>query len=156
MDIQYKSDEGMFNCRVVGICNKDNKTLLSKMKTDKYWTFVGGKAMFWETTEETVLREYKEELGVDLQIERLLAVVENFFELAGRRWHQYIFFYLLKDSDNQLQQSEEEQEALDNKNVIYKWFELDDLNNIEIKPDCSKSILENIPEQIIHLVNREK
>lgn len=155
MDIQYKSDEGMFNCRVAGICMKGNRTLLSKLKTDDYWAFIGGKVMFGESTEDAVLRECKEELGVDLQIERLLAIVENFFELDGHKWHQYIFFYLLKDINNQLQEAEGEQEVLDNKNAIYKWFEFDDLNHIVIKPDCSKNILEGIPEQIIHLINRE-
>lgn len=51
--------------------------------------------------------------------------------------------------------SEKEQEILDDKDAVYKWFELDKIGGLTIKPDCSKTILKNIPNQMIHMVNRE-
>ena len=42
-DIQFQKEHKRFNCRVNGICIKDNNILLSKLKDDNYWTFVGGK-----------------------------------------------------------------------------------------------------------------
>ena len=42
-DIQFKTDEVVFNCRTVGVCIKENKIFLSKLKSDDYWTFIGGK-----------------------------------------------------------------------------------------------------------------
>src|SRR5665647_2389489 len=102
-DIQYKTDDGYFNCRVVGVCVKNNKVFLSKLKTDEYWTFIGGKSEFGEATDEAIIREYKEETGAALQINRLLAVIENFFEMDNSNWHQLIFFYLLNDDNNELE-----------------------------------------------------
>ena len=95
-------------CRVVGICIKDNEILLSKAKTENYWTFLGGKPIFGESTEKAVIREYKEETGINLEIDRLISVTENFFEMDGCQWHEYIFFYLLKDTNDLLKVSEEE------------------------------------------------
>ncbi|MGL5415901.1 MAG: NUDIX hydrolase [Clostridium sp.] len=156
MDIQYKTDEGMFNCRVVGVCVKNNKILLSRAKTEDYWSFVGGKPKFGEATDKTIVREYEEEIGIKLDVERLVSVIENFFELDGHKWHQYIFFYLLKDSNNQLKEFEGEQKILDNDEGVYKWFSIDELKNIKTKPDCLENIIKNIPNEILHCINKDK
>jgi len=155
MDLQFKTYEGMFNCRVVGICIKDNKVLLSKLRTDEYWTFIGGKAMFGESTEEAVIRECKEELGVDIKIERLLTIAENFFEINEKKWHQYIFFYLIKDENNYFEFSKEEHEILDNKEVVYQWFDIEDFKMMNIKPNCAQSIVLDLPSKLLHIVNRD-
>ncbi len=154
-DIQFNVDDKKFNCRVNGICVKENKIFLSKMKDDKYWTFVGGKVKFSESTDTAILREYREEVGADLQIDKLIAVIENFFDLDGCSWHQYIFFYQLRDDNNVLELFNGERQIADEKNAIYKWVDLSELANIQIKPDCSNEILKCIPQNIQHYINRE-
>ena len=154
-DIQFSDGNIRFNCRVNGICIKENKIFLSKLKTDKYWTFVGGKVEFNEATDNAILREYKEEVGVNLQIDKFIALIENFFDLQGDSWHQYIFFYQLKDDNNVLEFFEGEREVEDNKNAIYKWFDLAEISDVPIKPDCSREILKNITSKIQHYINRE-
>lgn len=154
-DIQFNVDDKKFNCRVNGICVKENKIFLSKMKDDKYWTFVGGKVKFSESTDTAILREYREEVGADLQIDKLIAVIENFFDLDGCSWHQYIFFYQLRDDNNVLELFDGERQIADEKNAIYKWVDLSELANIQIKPDCSNEILKCIPQNIQHYINRE-
>ena len=153
MDIQFKNDRQIFNCRSVGICIKQNKILLSKAKGDDYWTFLGGKPLFNETTENAVIREYQEETGFTLQVNRLLSVTENFFEMNGSQWHEFIFFYLLEDKNDFIKVSEIGQPILDNKNAVYQWFDIDDFMNMDIRPSCAKNIVETMPEQVIHIVN---
>lgn len=154
-DIQFNDGTSCFNCRVNGVCIKENKILLSKLRTDKYWTFVGGKVQFNESTDSAVLREFKEEVGVELQIEKLLALIENFFDMQGKLWHQYIFFYQLKDDDDMLKYFEGEQEVLDNKNAIYRWFDLDELADLPIRPECSIEILKNRSSGIQHYIEHD-
>ena len=154
-DIQFNDGNKCFNCRVNGICIKESKIFLSKLKTDQYWTFVGGKVEFNEATDNAIIREYKEEVGVDLQIDKLLAVIENFFEMKGDSWHQYIFFYQLRDDNNVLEFFEGEREIEDNEDGVYKWFDLSEINDIPIKPDCSKNILQKLSQGIQHYINRD-
>lgn len=154
-DIQFAAGGGMFNCRVVGICIKENKIFLSKMAADDYWTFIGGKAMFGESSDEAIIREYREEVGADLQIDRLMAVIENFFELDGKNWHQYIFFYLLKDKNNVLELFDGERQIADEDRAVYKWFDLSELDGINIKPDCAAEILKKLPKHTEHYINRD-
>lgn len=155
-DIQFAADGGMFNCRVVGICIKENKIFLSKMAADDYWTFIGGKAMFGESSDNAISREYLEEVGAHLQVDRLMAVIENFFELGGKPWHQYIFFYLLKDENNVLELFDGERQIADESSAVYKWFNLSEIDSINIKPDCAAEILKKLPKHTEHYVNRDE
>lgn len=155
-DIQFKDDDISFNCRAIGICVKENKIFLSKMKNDVNWSFVGGKVRIGESTEEAILREYKEEIGVDLQIDKLLAVIENFFDLQGQSWHQYIFFYQLRDDNHVLKFFEGERQVKDEKNAVYKWVDLFEIDTVPVKPDCSREILQSLSQGIQHYVNREE
>ena len=154
-DIQYKTDDGYFNCRVVGVCVKNNKVFLSKLKTDEYWTFIGGKSEFGEATDEAIIREYKEETGATLQINRLLAVIENFFDMDNSNWHQLIFFYLLDDDNNELEDFDGYKEVNDNSNAIYQWINLEQIDSLNIKPDCAQQILKKFPQNIVHYINRD-
>ena len=154
-DIQYKTDDGYFNCRVVGVCVKNNKVFLSKLKTDEYWTFIGGKSEFGEATDEAIIREYKEETGATLQINRLLSVIENFFEMDNSNWHQLIFFYLLNDENNELEDFDGYKEVNDNSNAIYQWINLKQIDSLNIKPNCAQQILKEFPQNIVHYINRD-
>lgn len=154
-DIQFKTDSGMFNSRVVGVCIKENRIFLSKLKSDDYWTFIGGKVQLGESSDEAILREYREETGAELQVEHLLAVIENFFELDEQPWHQYMFFYLLRDENNALKAFDGERAVNDNSEAVYKWFELSELQNINIKPACTKEILQKLSANTRHYINRD-
>lgn len=154
-DIQFATEDVVFNCRVNGICIKDNKIFLSKLKDDVYWTFVGGKVELGESTDSAILREYKEEVGANLQIDKMIALIENFFEMKGESWHQYIFFYQLRDDNNELKFFYGERQIIDNQEAVYKWVDLSDLDKVQIKPDCSRQIIKNISENIQHHINRE-
>lgn len=153
MDLQYKNGTQCFNCRVVGVCIKEGKILLGRLRSDDYWTPLGGKPKFGEPTESAILREYQEETGAALHTDRLLSVIENFFTLDGNRWHQYIFFYLLTDPDNSLAFFEGERALLDESSAVYRWFPLSILDTVTIKPDCIRSIIETLPDNVDHIVN---
>lgn len=154
-DLQYKSQSGMFNVRVVGVCVKENKVFISKLKGDEFWTFVGGKAHFGESTADAVLREFEEEVGAKLSIDRLAAVIENFFEFQAKKWHQYIFCYILKDEENALEIFEGERAIKDNPRGVYKWVDVEVLKNEKIAPACLAEILGNSDKGIQHIIGKE-
>lgn len=63
-----------FNIRVTGILIEDNKILLVKPKVSdkRNWSLPGGKLEQGETIEQGIIREMKEETGLDVEIVRLL------------------------------------------------------------------------------------
>lgn len=67
MNIMSKYD---FNIRVTGILVEDNKILLVKQKVSdkRNWSLPGGKLEQGETVEQGIIREMKEETGLDVEI----------------------------------------------------------------------------------------
>ena len=154
-DIQIRSNKTVFNYRVSGAVIKNNKILLNRLKKDTFWTFVGGKVEFGESSERAIIREYYEETGAAIEVERLAAVVENFFVFNQKQWHELLFFYILKDEKCALDVFKGERTIRDNSAGIYRWFDLCELKNIQLQPECSQKIIENLSFQNIqHIVNK--
>lgn len=71
-------DDGILNIRVGAIIMKDAKLLM--VGNDREYLYsVGGRVKFGETAEEAVVREVLEETGVQMEIDRLGFVHENYF-----------------------------------------------------------------------------
>jgi mutator protein MutT len=73
---------GDLNQRITtaGICFKENKVLIGK-RIDKgsiacMWEFPGGKNRWGESVKDTLRREFKEELGVDVRVGSELAACD--------------------------------------------------------------------------------
>lgn len=153
-DIQFIDNETAFNYRVCGAVIKNNKILLNRLKNDDFWTFLGGKVAFGESSEKSVVREFFEETGANVSVERLATCVENFFNFKSKQWHEMLFFYVLKDENGELDLFDGERAIKDNSNGIYKWFNLTELDKIKIQPECSRQIIKNLSyKSIQHIIN---
>ena len=80
MDISFKTEQGRFNYRTAGVLIQDGKLLVMQDENSPYYYVPGGRVSFGEATEAALQREISEELGIDVVVQRLLWVVESFFE----------------------------------------------------------------------------
>ncbi len=87
-DILFKTEDYVFSYRVGGLLKHKDKVLMQKLVDDDGYAFIGGHVAFGETTAETLIREFKEEIGGDIKIERLFMISENFFSWGSRPCHQ--------------------------------------------------------------------
>ena len=78
-DMFVRCGDGFVNLRVGAIIMKDGKFLMVGNDRTDYLYSVGGRIKFGETAEEAVRREVLEETGVELEIDRLGFVHENYF-----------------------------------------------------------------------------
>ena len=78
--IRFDQGNRRFNYRIVGVAIHDDAVLLHRADHESFWTLPGGRAEHGETAEETIQREMREELETDVHVDRLLWIVENFFE----------------------------------------------------------------------------
>ena len=106
------------------IVNDKNETLLLK-RTAKtrnragFWAKPGGGLEFGDKIEDTVRREIKEEVGVDIEIIKFLGFTENIIKEENQHWIP--FNYLAKIIGGEVQNLEPE------KHEELKWFKLDNL-----------------------------
>ena len=77
-DMCVACDDGILNVRAGAIIMKDGKLLMVSNGGDDLYS-VGGRLKFGETAKDTVVREVLEETGVQMEIDRLGFVHENYF-----------------------------------------------------------------------------
>ena len=68
-----------------GVCAADGKVLLCKAKGGSSTYLPGGHIEFGETAAEALVREMKEESGLDVEVGKLLGVLENSFLQHGEK-----------------------------------------------------------------------
>ncbi len=143
-DFRTKVGNTVFGVRATALIVKDNRLLVVEDE-DGFYT-IGGAIQVDEATEDAVVREVKEELGVKAQAGQLAFVVENRFEQAGVHYHNIEFHYLvdlLEDAPLTMQEDEKMQPC--------EWIDLDQLQNIQLVPAFLKTALPNWDGQLRHI-----
>ena len=143
-DFRTKVGSTVFGVRATALILQNRKLLVTKDK-DKYYT-IGGAIQVNESTEEAVVREVREELGVKAQAGQLAFVVENRFKEDGVYYHNIEFHYLvdlLEDAPLTMQE--------DAKPLPCRWLALDDLYTVNLKPAFLKTTLPNWDGQLRHI-----
>ena len=141
--INIKNEHYTFKFRVSGVIIKDGKVLLVEMDDAGFYCLPGGHVELGETTEEAMIREMKEETTKDTYIKKYLGNIENFFvNKHNVSIHEIAFYYLMdfKDDDiNDLSRVENDEGTL--VKLKFKWFDLKELDSVNIKPVFLKEIL---------------
>nr|WP_260986873.1 NUDIX domain-containing protein [Paenibacillus terrae] len=89
--ITFTEGQNKFNFRVAGIAVHRDRILLHTTLQDDFWNLPGGRVEFQESTDQALIREIREELGIDIQIDKLLYVNEDFFEYDRMKYHEIGF-----------------------------------------------------------------
>lgn len=119
-----------FNIRVYGVWQKGNKILVSNENIDgfKMLKLPGGGLELGEGPVECVIREYKEELNIDVKIVGLLHTTSGFLQSAFRENEQVIaIHYLVKCEDNIKSYDTVQTTNVGRQNIHhFEWKELND------------------------------
>lgn len=149
------------NERAVGIIIRDNKILIFRRFKDgeHYFAFPGGGVEGGETAEEAVIREMKEELCIDIKIDKLLFVISieqednKLFQIeAGKDLSGYSkdqLFYLIRDFKGEPQLGGPEKERSNETNQYHlTWIPFSDMEKTaDLYPEEGKvKLVEMIKE----------
>ena len=121
---------------VAGIAFKDGKVLVGKrpehLSLGGYWIFPGGKVKQGETREAALVREYKEEIGLDIVVGS--PVGEGRHQDRHRRIHVTFYLCTLNGGQPVLEESEISE---------VRWLGPEDVLKYRFAP-ADKEILERI------------
>ena len=100
-DMCVPCGEGIINIRVGAIIQKDGCFLMVRNHLSDYFYSVGGRIKFGETAEEAVVREVLEETGVQMEIDHLGFVQENYYigdypGKIGKEIYELGFYFYMK------------------------------------------------------------
>lgn len=154
--ITFDLEDARFNHRVAGACVYNGHVLLTHARGERFWLLPGGRVELLEDTKTALRREMAEELGCDARVGRLLWVVEDFFSLSEKRYHEVAFVYEFLPSDPKVLESSWTRNITDGGTPIeFRWFPLDDLETVNLQPGFLKDVLANPPSNPTHLILRE-
>lgn len=157
--ITFERNNNKFNFRVAGIAIHNNRILLHTTLKDDFWNLPGGRVEFNESTDQTIIREFKEELDIEVQMKELLFVNEDFFEYDGKQYHEIGFYYLIDfPQGHELAKKDEEFIGIeDGGKLIFRWIPLDQLNHLHVYPEILKTELLKLKDKnhIKHFINHQ-
>lgn len=155
-DILFSNGNYRFGLRTVGIALQNGNILIQREKGGSEYALPGGTVKLGETTEETLIREFKEETGVDITINRLIWTEENFWSYKGKKQQGVAFYYLIEIPDNnEIPDSGEFISQKDNCNVMLGWVPVENLNNLTVYPEFIKREINNIGANIKHFISKD-
>ena len=159
-DIIFHRDNYIFDYRVAGILVRDGKVLLQSPKNTGEYAFIGGHVALGETTAETLTREWREEVGADIEVGELKWVEENLFSWGDKAAHQISLSYLVSLKDTMKIPLEgsfisKEYKADDDKAIWFHWVPLSDIKNLTVYPTKAAELLPLLNEGVKHFVYRE-
>ena len=159
MDILFHTDEYVFSYRVAGICVQNEKVLLQKPTNDTAFAFPGGHVAFGETNAQALIREFQEEISVDVSVGDLKWVGEVFFPWGNKPCHQICLYYIVEVKSDNIPLEDvfigKEQIEGRNFNMEFHWVPLTELKNIEVYPTNAVELINRITNGVQHFIYRE-
>jgi ADP-ribose pyrophosphatase YjhB (NUDIX family) len=161
-DILYKSEYGVFSYRVAGIIIHEQKVLLQRQLDDESgYALPGGHPQFGETSQDALRREILEEMGVEIEVQRLLWVGENFFPWGRKDCHQVCLYFLAGLAGQPCIPQEETFLASDQLEgqripLEFSWHAIHSLKGILIYPLGVNEKIMNLTEHVEHFIYFEQ
>lgn len=142
-DLSTMIGDVKLNIRVGVILEYNKKILIEKNKEFDYCVLPGGRIHTLESTEEALIREVKEELGIDISEKNLkiFSIIENFFEKDNKNYHELYYLYKIElDNDYNIKDGFEN---IDNNDSDFYWYTREKFKENNILPSILKEIIDN-------------
>ena len=150
-DIKLSIQDYKFKYRVSGILVVNNKVLTVKIANNNFYCLPGGHVEMFENTRHAAIREFEEETGIKVDIDRLTFICENFFSGNLGKMHELGFYYLLSPNskvetkDFELIEKDKEGDV----SLKFKWMDVDNVENF--KPDYLIERIKSLPKNLEHI-----
>ncbi len=157
MDCRFKTGKNIFRYRVADIVIDEDQTLVATNNMADYFYTLSGPVNLGEMSEDAAVRLLKEKTGAAYRVERLLRVVETFFdyEFNGTKYdfQEVTFYYLLKPL-------KDVEMNLVNKigggrTETLHWMPLSDLKVKDVRPKVGKETMIELPDNVETIINYE-
>ena len=147
-DIRYKENNYQFHYRTSAIIyNKDKtKILLFKSSNRDFYMLPGGKVNELESSEDALKREVKEETGLEINIIDFKCFSECVVTDKEMTYQQVEAIYEASYND---EINNDEFNGLEGNWILFKWFNINDLDNVLIEPKEIKDMLKNNKNHIV-------
>jgi 8-oxo-dGTP pyrophosphatase MutT (NUDIX family) len=166
---QFRDDGTVFLVRVGGVAVAGGRVLLHRIEDGDFWAMPGGRLEVGETAAECLVREMQEEIGVTVEVDGMLWLIENFFEHAALDGvpdnaevvaHHEVGVYLAMRLPAHLEATESfwgvELAGTEHEfQMEFRWFPLEQVKTLDVRPGALLDRLSApLPEPATGVVQR--
>ena len=132
---------------------------MQKPDNDTAFAFPGGHVAFGETNAQTLVREFREEIGADISVGELKWVGEVFFPWGDKPCHQICLYYSVEIEGDDLARKDMfmGKEHIEGRNfeIEFHWIPLEDLKKTEVYPTNTAELISRYEQGVQHFIYRE-
>jgi len=137
MDVKIKCEEGEFKFRVAGLLIVNEKVLTVDICDNGFYCLPGGHVHLGESSADAMLREFKEEVGIECRVGNAVALIENFFKnKKGKMMHEVCYYYLIEPLE-EIETKDYccvENDDGELKQLHFRWIDLKDADKEDFRP----------------------
>ena len=158
MDITFETEAGRFNYRVCAVLLDRGRIFAMHDERSPYFYLPGGRVRMGERAEDAVLREVREELGIEARIVRPLWLSQSFFneDVAHVDYHELCLYFLVDASATDLLTRGDRFRGPELRHVHdFEWLPFERLKDEYFYPLFLKTEIFHLPEQLTLRTDRE-
>ena len=145
--------------RVAGVLIKNGKILVQRDRHGNEYAIPGGHVKVGEEMTESLIREFKEEIGADICVKELKWVAEVFFPWGSKPCHQICLYYMAEILNPEIPKdgmfmATEHMEGR-NFELEYHWVPIEEVEKLEVYPTQTPALLRKLHEGVQHFIYNE-
>lgn len=146
-----------FQFRAAALIWTEGHILIHRSVVDPSWALPGGRVEFHEASAETLSREVEEELGSASVVGPMRLLIENFFELNGRKAHELGFYYdvQLRSPPPFIQDAIVHRSRDGDTELEFRWALPEQLSSFDLKPTALIPLITKLPSAFAHIVHSD-
>ncbi len=139
--LEFWDGKCVFCMRVAGVLRRSGYVLLQHAPGG--FILPGGRVEFLEHTHSALAREMWEELGVHVDVGRMLWIVENVFDYNGIHVHQFLTIYELSTGEDvPIERARAER---------MQWWPIEEVDSMVLFPEFLRRSIVELPEAVEHV-----
>ncbi len=142
--IEFQDGKCHFSLRVAGVLRRCGHLLVQRVPEGMI--LPGGRIEMLEQSRSALSREMWEELGVHVEIGRMLWIVENVFDYQGAHVHQHLMIYEMSTADEIAVQRMRAEKMT--------WWPMEQIRRSTLFPEFLRTAVVEIPNAVEHVCLR--
>ena len=153
-DWHFYGSDYVCDLRVAGVLIRNGKLLVQRERNGNEYALPGGHVKIGEVMTDSLIREFAEETGANIECRKLLWTEECFWEQRGKMIHNISFYYQINlCSESDIHDNGMFFNQLDNKKVVFGWIPVEEIDFMTIYPDFLKQAIRNLDAPATHYVS---
>lgn len=158
MDCGFKSGKNIFRYRVACIVIEEGRALLATNNMTGYFYTLSGPVNLGETSEDAAARVLKERTDADYSVQRLLTIVETFFDYEFNDtkydFQEVTFYYLMESHGKTKLRSNNKIGG--GRTETFHWMPLSKVSVNDVRPKVAREMIMNLPDHVETIISDER